>query len=109
MRWRPMVRAAVLAGLLLTPSMEAAAGPLRSTVAPRLSAELPRWIDAVWRLLPWMAASSDTSSAPVLPVGETSESSPEGSQDGAGGPGWDPDGLTTGADDGASSESGSES
>lgn len=99
MSWRTMVRTAVLAGLLLTPTTGAFGVSLRSAPVYRLRPALPRLIEAVWRQLPWVTAPSETPTGTVALDGEAPEPSSGGSQDGEGGPGWDPDGLTAGTDD----------
>lgn len=110
MRWRATVRIAILAGLLLTPAIGAAGEPLNATAVSRFGAAVPRVFDAVWSVLPWVTAPSETSINAVVPLGEAPEPSSGGSQNGEGGPGWDPDGMTVGMDDdGSSSETGSPS
>lgn len=98
MRWRAILRAATLSALLVTPATGAAAEPVRSSTLSRWSAALFGLVEAGWKGLPSISASSE---APADPEGLNSsahEPNPDGAQNGEGGPGWDPDGLTVSTD-----------
>jgi hypothetical protein len=96
---RDIVRTALLAGLLLTPAVGATGEPRGTAALSRPGALLPRLIDSLWRLPPWLTASSGTPPVATGVEGEAPEPSSGDTQDAEGGPGWNPDGLNTGPND----------